>query len=261
MLRSLLTLLFLACCMVRAGEGLDLRKLPALRYTIAAPTPGRVVVSVENPSAEKSNARIERGTVFVGASDRGKLIALRSAEAAINPKGAAELSIPAAALASRGLDRAQTFAFSDETIPTLGPLLAFLQSHDDLPADTAQLLVLCFQENLSFANWKEFLARRSAAEKTSMATAQDEVVTAIDALGVLRQVAPQRTFALAADPELKLRALRHPVARGKAMKLYGIDLPEAPLPPDLGTLLHTKPNDNCPICRQRALMQPREDGL
>ena len=257
MLRALFILLLLACGMAPAGEGVDLRQLPALRYSIAAPVPGRIVVSIENPSAKKSLARVERGTVFVGTSDGGKLIALRSAEAAIDAKGAAELSIPAAALASSELNRSQAYRFSSETIPALGAVLDYLQSHDDVPAVTAQALVLGVQEDLSFAKWKEFLSRRGGPEKA----APDEVLASIDALGLLRQLAPQRTFALASDPELKLRALRHPVARAKAMQLYGIALPEAPLPPDLGTLLHTKANDNCPICRQRALMQPRDDGL
>jgi hypothetical protein len=70
---------------------------------------------------------------------------------------------------------------------------------------------------------------------------------------VLREIAPTASFALAKDPELKLRALRNPWCRTKAMQLYGIALPEiAPgQAPDLGQLLHTKANDNCPVCRLR----------
>jgi hypothetical protein len=40
------------------------------------------------------------------------------------------------------------------------------------------------------------------------------------------------------------------------MALYGMTVEDAitgdsSLPVDLGKLLHTSPNDNCPICRQR----------
>ena len=86
-----------------------------------------------------------------------------------------------------------------------------------------------------------------------------EVTQAVDALGILHTIAPGQQFAIANDSGLKLRALRNPWCRAKAMQLYGIALPAASgadgQVPDLGQLLHTKPGDNCPICRQRALMQ------
>jgi hypothetical protein len=80
-----------------------------------------------------------------------------------------------------------------------------------------------------------------------------EIVQAVDALGILRTIAPARSFTLAKDPELKLRALRNPWCRAKAMQLYGLAVPELgpAQAPDLGQLLHTKANDNCPVCRLR----------
>jgi hypothetical protein len=82
---------------------------------------------------------------------------------------------------------------------------------------------------------------------------------------VLREISPDKTFALASDSELKLRALRNPWCRAKAMQLYGMTIPgDAPpgaVPPDLGQLLHTKPGDNCPICRMRAQMQAPPSDL
>jgi hypothetical protein len=258
MCRALLFAL-LAWAVARAGEGVDVRKFSGLRYSITAPVPGRVVVVMENSTAAACLPRVERGTVFIGGKDREKLVALRSAELAVAAKSSAEMSIPAAALSTREVDRVQAFDLTEETRPALGTLLEYLQTHDDVPRITAQLLVLCLEENVSFSKWKDVLGRQSTPGKPG--NTPDEVTSAIDALGLLRQWYPQRTFALAADPELKLRALRNPVARVKAMQLYDLALPDAPLPPALGTLLHTKPGDNCPICRQRALMQPREDGL
>jgi hypothetical protein len=66
---------------------------------------------------------------------------------------------------------------------------------------------------------------------------------------------------LAGDSELKLRALRNPWCRAKAMQVYGLSLGDGAVPPDLGQLLHTKPGDNCPICRQRALMEKAGSDL
>ena len=82
--------------------------------------------------------------------------------------------------------------------------------------------------------------------------------------GILRTVAPSQTFALGSDSGLKLRALRNPWCRAKAMELYGITIPATTADgqvPDLGQLLHTRPGDNCPICRQRALMEKAAGDL
>ena len=89
--------------------------------------------------------------------------------------------------------------------------------------------------------------------------ARDALIEALDAAGILHTIAPASTFRLASDPELKLRALRQPALRTKALGLFGMTIPgdAAPgqTPPDLSQLLHTKPGDNCPICRMRAQMQ------
>ena len=88
-----------------------------------------------------------------------------------------------------------------------------------------------------------------------------DITQAIDVLGLLRKIAPEQTFALATDNGLKLRALRNPWCRAKAAQLYGLDNGDGGVAPDLGQLLHTKVGDNCPICRQRALLQQPANDL
>ena len=88
-----------------------------------------------------------------------------------------------------------------------------------------------------------------------------EVAQAVDALALVQISNPAKAPALLADEALKRLALRNPWARGKAMALYKMSVDNAltgdpGLPPDLNQLLHTTPNDNCPICRQRQKMQP-----
>jgi hypothetical protein len=115
---------------------------------------------------------------------------------------------------------------------------------------------------LNYAQWLQFLAGPpGAAPGSEPHPTPAEVTQAVDVLGLLRQLAPQQTFALATDSELKLRALRNPWARVKAMQVYGLNLGDGAVAPDLGQLLHTKPGDNCPICRQRALMEQAAGGL
>ncbi len=240
----------------QAGERLSLAQAlaePKLRCTITGATP--LTIAVENLS-DAAVAVSQPAGLVCAATARDRIVTLRAVEIVVPPRRAAEAVVPCAALSPGSRTDALTFRPTPETEPRLTGLLDYFAGHNDVPRLTAQLLVWCVLEDFTFSQWQQSLGAAPTAE-----AAAQQVVAAIDALGVLREVAPQHTFALASDPELKLRALRNPVARGKAMQLYGIILPDAPLPPELGTLLHTKPGDNCPICRQRALMQPREDGL
>ena len=108
---------------------------------------------------------------------------------------------------------------------------------------------------MTFAKWQEFLAPQRAAD-AGPAPTPAEVATAVDALGVLREIAP--------EPEVCARQRRRTqgprpaqsrCSRAKAMQLYGLALPDGLVAPDLQQLLHTKPGDNCPICRMRPQMQ------
>jgi hypothetical protein len=120
---------------------------------------------------------------------------------------------------------------------------------------------------MNYGQWLQTLAAapapansaQPAPASTTHPTPAD-ITEAVDVLGLLRHLAPQQTFAIASDSELKLRALRNPWCRVKAMQVYGLSLGDGAVPPDLGQLLHTKAGDNCPICRQRALMEKAAAG-
>jgi len=252
-MRFLLLLPLLLATALPAAEPLNLSaalRQPGLSVVITGGTP--LVVTVTNQSATPVTIAQPAGLICAGGDSR--VVTLRALEVNVAAHAAAEATVPAAFL--RDGEPTKPWLPTAETEPRLAPLLGYLASHNDMPRLTAQLLVRCVVTDIDFAAWQRSLGVEPPAEPTP-----EHIVAAIDALGVLRELAPEKTFALATDPRLKLLALRNPVARRKAMQLYGIDLPEAPLPPELGTLLHTKPGDNCPICRQRALMQPREDGL
>ena len=164
-----------------------------------------------------------------------------------------------AALSSKSPPSSKPLRLLDEKEPRLDPLLKRLSGQQDVPRVTAQFAVFCLLEDMTFAGWQKLLsAARTPDSAKEPHPTPAEVAQAIDVLGLLREVAPERTFALASEAELKLRALRNPVCRAKAMQLYGITATGDPAEygiPSIGQLLHTKPGDNCPICRGRAEMQ------
>jgi hypothetical protein len=238
-MRPLLILLFLLAGVVAAE--------PPLTGT----TNGRDEVVITGSAGHRpAVARIPAGTIFqTRAGD--SVTTLREAPLPITNPAPSEVRIPAAALSLKNQrEPNQPATATTETDPRLASLLKLLATQPDLPRTTSQCAVFVLTEDLTFAQW---LAFRAGAKP------DEPLLEAIDALTILRVAEPQKSFRLAQDQNLKLRALRHPGTRGKAGQLYGLALPgdtaPARTPPDLGQLLHTKPGDNCPICRMRSQMQ------
>lgn len=252
----------LLCPVLRAAEpGLSLGaalKRPELVCKVSAENWQALTVSIANTGKTPVLLEQPAGLIASGVNDGARLITLRPVKQEIAPASHVDLMIPAAALASGKAVAAQEFRLTEESEPRLTALLDYLARNDDVPRETAQLAVFAVLENFNFSQWRHFLSGK--AENPPEPTPA-QVTAAVDALAIVRRVYPDKTFALSEDTELKMRALRNPWSRAKAAQLYGLDGPAAPLPPDIGTLLHTKPGDNCPVCRQRALLQPREDGF
>ena len=235
------------------------------RLTVEARGNGRdqLELTLRNPSPAAVTVTIPAGLIAEGRNKADRVIVLRKGEASVPPQGVVDVALPVAALSSNSGGTTQPFNLTAASEPRLTPLLDYLANQPDAPRATAQVTVLCLLENLSYPQWLQSLA----ASSDPAATAKDphptpaEVTQAVDVLGLLRQLAPQQTFALAGDSELKLRALRNPWCRAKAMQVYGLSLGDGAVPPDLGQLLHTKPGDNCPICRQRALLEKGSSDL
>lgn len=219
-------------------------------------------LTLRNLSSVAVNVIIPSGLIAEGRDKPDRVVVLRKAEASVPAKGAVDVSLPVAALSSKSSGATQAFAPTAATEPRLQPLLDYLANQPDAPRTTAQITVFCLLENMSYAQWLQYLAAPTGgAPASDPHPTPAEVTEAVDVLGLLRRLAPQQTFALASDSELKLRALRNPWCRVKAMQVYGLNLGDGAVPPDLGQLLHTKPGDNCPICRQRALMEKAAGDL
>ena len=219
-------------------------------------------LTLRNASPTAVAVTIPAGLIAEGRAQPDRVIALRKAEATVPPQSAVDVALPVAALSSKSSGATQAFALTAATEPRLTPLLDYLANQPDAPRSTAQMTVFCLLENMSYAQWLQFLSGPAgSAPASDPHPTPAEVTQAVDVLGLLRQLAPGQTFALAGDSELKLRALRNPWCRVKAMQVYGLNLGDGAVPPDLGQLLHTRPGDNCPICRQRALMEKAAGDL
>jgi len=224
-----------------------------------------LTLDVANKSNAASRVEIPAGMICK-ASNGDRVVVLRTTDLDVTSGGTSDARIPAAALSSKNPVASAAFEPAADKEPKLAPLLDYLATRNDVPRATSQLIALVLLEDVNFAQWQQFLAPQRTGDSASQPhPSPAEIVQAIDALGVLRSIAPDKTFALASDAELKLRALRSPVCRAKAMQLFGMTIPgDAPpgaVPPDLGQLLHTKPGDNCPICRMRAQMQGPQNDL
>lgn len=222
----------------------------------------QLTLTFHNDSATPLNVSLPAGRIAQGIEKPDRVVLLRKAVASIAPRSVAEVTLPVAALSSTPGGKTQPFLFTAISEPRLQPLLDYLANQPDAPRSTVQVAVLCLLENLNYAQWLQLLAGASSgAPANDPHPTPAEVTQAVDILGILRQIAPTQNFALAGDSELKLRALRNPWCRAKAMQVYGLNLGDGAVPPDLGQLLHTKPGDNCPICRQRALLEKGSSDL
>ncbi len=237
---------------------------PLLHATLLTNGRDQITLSVRNESAAAAQIVIPTGLICV-ARDGADLVIVRGAELTVAAGEVGEAQLPAAALDLAPIPP-QPCSPREATEPRLAPLLKLLANFPDAPRPTVQLAVLAVVKDISFAQWRAIIAGRGEASAGSAGVASDdEVVQAVDALGLLRTAIPERTFALALDPDLRVRALRHPRCRAKAAQLYGLEIPgdppDAASVPSLSQLLHSKEGDNCPVCRQRERMQAPSSDL
>ena len=215
---------------------------------------GRTELHCAFTSKVKEAVSVEVPIGLVAQSGDGQRIAtIRAASVQLPPRQIVDLTLPIVPLASSNGIGVVPFSLSNETIGKLQPLFKYSSDHNDLPRATAQLTALILLENVNLARWENFLRKDPLSSF--------DVTVVIDALGLAQKMAPDVAFDLAKDPELRLRAIRNPISRPKAMKLFGLEAPDGISIPSIDSLLHTGTGDNCPICRLRAKTATGGNGL
>ena len=258
MLRLLCCALFALAGELRAEESIPFATAQEQkRITLTASGNGRDTLHFQVSAPAKVSVSMPAGAVFTADSGEAQIV-LRSLTIAPGPGSEVDAIVPAAALSSRNVGQERSVKYTGTADPKLAKLLELFGSQNDLPRPTAQLAVFITLEDITWPDWKKWMEQVWRNEKPAKPhPTPAEVAQAVDAVAFARLAAPDRKFAILADEDLKRLVLRNPWARGKAMALYGMTVEDAitgdsSLPPDLGKLLHTSPNDNCPICRQRA---------
>lgn len=256
--RALLKSFYLICWFLLTALGAAAEPAVSLfeavknqRLTLEANGNGRdqLALTLRNPAKAPLTISLPAGAIAQSAATKSRVVSLRAVSTEVPAGGVTEIMLPVVSLSSQNPIHPETFTFTADAEPRLAGLLKALADQPDAPRPTAQLAAFCLLEDITFARWRQFLGTAEAQPTPA------EITQAIDALGLLRVAAPERKFALAADSDLKLRALRNPWSRAKAMVVYGLDLGDGAVPPDIRQLLHTSVGDNCPICRQRTLLQ------
>ena len=222
-------------------------------------------LKLANLTANPVHLTIPAGTLLVSANGE-RQVTLRALKTELAVKAEFDAILPTAALSAKNTDVQRPLTVAPAREEKLAKLVELLDKQNDLPRPTAQLAVLVLLEDVKWADWQQWLAPAWAREKPPKPHPTPvEVAQAVDAIALARISAPARDLAILKDDNLKRLSLRNPWARTKAMALYGLTVEDAitgvpSLPPDLGKLLHTAPNDNCPICRRREEMQ-KDNGL
>jgi hypothetical protein len=215
---------------------------------------GRDSVVLKLRSSEPRKITIPSGTQFASSTGETQLI-LRAAELEVGVE--TEALLPAAALSPKNSSNQRDLMLQATEEPRVRPLLERFSTQNDLPRPTAQLAIFILLHDITWPEWKAWMQPTwAAAASNKPHPTPAEVAQAVDAIAFARLAAPEAKFKILADDDFKRLALRNPWARGKAMALYGLTVEDAitgdsSLPVDLGKLLHTSPNDNCAICRQR----------
>lgn len=241
--------IYLGMLLSAQGQETPLREAwakPELELAMVSKSPG--VLDLHKAKATGA-VRVPSGTVCVTEAGKDRCLVLKTTLAA-----EIATSIPVATL-SGSLPEGTKWRPSEETISELAPLVQYLETKPATSLEALRLTALCLMSDPTFRQWNAL----------SSDSAEAKVAAALDAVTLLREIAPGKSFALQEDGELKLAAYRTPGLRGKAMQAFQVKISPVPVNPkslpNMEQLMHIAPGDDCPLCRIRGKAAGVQDNL
>lgn len=179
----------------------------------------RVTARLRNNSPAPIRVGIAIGQVLE--SGRNRVVVTRPAVAELAPARSVEIVLTTAALHSTNVIGETRYKFSYHNADRVQGFLQWAAGHGVLSAPATQTVVLCLTENLPLRALAKF-AQGTPAE-TNADAFRVECGDLLAALSALRDCgAKMETFAIAADPQLRIEAMIEPMSREAAKRYYGI---------------------------------------
>ena len=198
---------------------------------LAAVKQGTIQATLRGNARERMSAQLRnnsptplRVSVLTGQvleSGRNRVIVTRGATAELMPARTAELNLTTAALLSSNVIGSTSYKLSYHNSERVEPFLKWLNENGSLTAPAVQAAVLALTENLPLRALAKFAQGTPGERGTDPFRAETGDLLA--ALTALRDCgAKMDTFAIAADPQLRIESMIEPLSREAAKRYYGI---------------------------------------
>ena len=179
----------------------------------------RVTAQLRNNSPTPLRVTVAIGQVIEGG--RNRVVVTRAVTAELMPARAVDLTLPTAALLSSNVIGDAACKFSYHNAERVEGFLKWANEHGGLTAPAIQTVILALTENLPLRALAKFAQGTPGEGATDAFRA--ETADLLAALNAMRDCgAKMETFALAADPQLRIEAMIEPLSREAAKRYYGI---------------------------------------
>ncbi len=182
---------------------------------------GRERMSAQLRNNSPTPLRVSFLTGQILESGRNRVIVTRGSTAELMPARTVELSLSTAALLSSNVVGNATYRLTYHNSERVEPFLKWLNENGTLTATATQTAVLALTENLTLRALAKFAQGTPGEGSTDAFRAETGDLLA--ALTALRDAGGKmETFAIAADPQLRIEAMIEPLSREAAKRYYGI---------------------------------------
>jgi hypothetical protein len=179
----------------------------------------RMTAQLRNNSPTPMRVSVAAGQVIEGG--RNRVVVTRTATAELMPAHTLDLDLVTAALHSANMVIETPYKLSYQNAERVEGFLKWAGEHGGLSAPAMQTAVLAITENLPLRALAKFAPGNPNEHNTDAFRVETSDLLA--ALTAMRDCgAKMETFAIAADPQLRIEAMIEPLSREAAKRYYGI---------------------------------------